>query len=196
MLPSGQLSRPPWPPESARWRHGRGHLPRQRRHNSAHSPLRRHSLARRRVKRNIPTLSQQSQTRPSGHPAAHHNRRPNLTRGVDALGTRRVIFADEESMVTQKYNTAGRQLLDQARAELYQGDIRQASEKGWGAAAQMVKAVAKSRGWPHRHHGLLTPPIETPCRRNQRLRPGRPVRQRTKANTFPAGPDGLHHLPS
>ncbi len=73
-------------------------------------------------------------------------------------------------MVTQKYNTAGRQLLDQARAELYQGDIRQASEKGWGAAAQMVEAVAKSRGWPHRHHGLLTPPIETPCRRNQRLR--------------------------
>ena len=28
----------------------------------------------------------------------------------------------------------------------------QASEKGWGAAAQMVKAVAEARGWPHGVH--------------------------------------------
>ena len=63
-------------------------------------------------------------------------------------------------MATQKYNTASRQLLAQARAELDQGDTRQASEKGWGAAAQMVKAVAEARGWPHRHHGLLTQAVE------------------------------------
>ena len=53
-------------------------------------------------------------------------------------------------MATQKYNTASRQLLAQARAELDQGDIRQASEKGWGAAAQMVKTVAQARGWPQK----------------------------------------------
>ena len=64
-------------------------------------------------------------------------------------------------MATRKYNTASRQLLAQARAELDQGDIRQASEKGWGAAAQMVKAVAQARGWPHCHHGLLTQAVET-----------------------------------
>ena len=64
-------------------------------------------------------------------------------------------------MATQKYNTASRQLLDQARDELDHGDIGQASEKGWGAAAQMVKAVAEARGWPHRHHGLLTQTVET-----------------------------------
>ena len=64
-------------------------------------------------------------------------------------------------MTTQKYNDASRQLLAQARAELDQGDIRQASEKGWGAATQMVKAVAEARGWPHRHHGLLTLAGET-----------------------------------
>lgn len=63
-------------------------------------------------------------------------------------------------MATQKYNMASRQLLAQARAELAQGDMRQASEKGWGAAAQMVKAVAEVRGWPHRHHGLLTQAVE------------------------------------
>ena len=31
----------------------------------------------------------------------------------------------------------------------------QASEKGWGAAAQMVKAVAVERGWEHSRHRQL-----------------------------------------
>jgi hypothetical protein len=35
------------------------------------------------------------------------------------------------------------------------GDVRQASEKGWGAAAQIVKAVAEKHGWRHRGHALL-----------------------------------------
>ena len=30
--------------------------------------------------------------------------------------------------------------------------MRQASEKGWGAASQIVKAVAEERGWEHNHH--------------------------------------------
>ena len=64
-------------------------------------------------------------------------------------------------MATQKYNTASRQLLDQPRAELDQGDIRQDSAKGWSGAAQMVKVVAEARGWPHRHHGLPTQVVET-----------------------------------
>ena len=57
-------------------------------------------------------------------------------------------------MVSQvaTYREAGRQLLAQARAELDAGDLRQASEKGWGAAAQMVKAAAQARGWPHNAH--------------------------------------------
>ncbi len=58
-------------------------------------------------------------------------------------------------MTTQKYHAASRYLVQQARAELALGDLRQASEKGWGAAAQMVKAVAEFRGWSHRYHGLL-----------------------------------------
>ena len=47
---------------------------------------------------------------------------------------------------------ASRALLAQARAELGQGDTRQASENGWGAAAQMLKSIAEQRGWPHRSH--------------------------------------------
>ena len=53
------------------------------------------------------------------------------------------------------YRTAAVQLLEQARAELDRGDTRQASEKGWGAAAQAVKAVAQGRGWEHNTHGDL-----------------------------------------
>ncbi len=36
--------------------------------------------------------------------------------------------------------------------ELDRGDLAQASEKGWGAAAQMVKAIAQERRWHHYSH--------------------------------------------
>ena len=47
-------------------------------------------------------------------------------------------------MTTQTYRDASRLLLAQGRAELAAGDVRQASEKGWGAAAQMVKSIAEA----------------------------------------------------
>ena len=58
-------------------------------------------------------------------------------------------------MTTQTYRAASRTLLAQAQNELAAGDLRQASEKGWGAVAQMVKAVAQERGWPHDSHREL-----------------------------------------
>ena len=58
-------------------------------------------------------------------------------------------------MVSQTYRAASRHLLAQGRDELAGGDVRQASEKGWGAAAQMVKAIAEQRGWEHRNHAAL-----------------------------------------
>jgi hypothetical protein len=58
-------------------------------------------------------------------------------------------------MTTEKYREASRHLLAQAHGELYAGDVRQASEKGWGAAAQVVKAIAEQRGWSHRGHAEL-----------------------------------------
>ena len=45
--------------------------------------------------------------------------------------------------------------LSQAFKELDAGDLLQASEKGWGAAAQVVKAVAVERGWEHSRHRQL-----------------------------------------
>ena len=53
------------------------------------------------------------------------------------------------------YRNGASHLLVQSRTELALGDTRQASEKGWGAAAQAVKAVAESRGWEHRTHAVL-----------------------------------------
>ncbi len=58
-------------------------------------------------------------------------------------------------MVARDYLTASRGLLAQGRVELVRGDVRQASEKGWGAAAQIVKAIAEQRGWDHRGHEHL-----------------------------------------
>ena len=42
-----------------------------------------------------------------------------------------------------------------AHAYLRDGDLLQASEKGWGATARMVKAAAETRGWRHSSHGDL-----------------------------------------
>ena len=55
-------------------------------------------------------------------------------------------------MATEKYRNDSRILMAQARVELQHGDVRQASEKGWGAAAQMLKAIAEGRGWDHERH--------------------------------------------
>ena len=55
-------------------------------------------------------------------------------------------------MTTQQYQQASAQFLAQARQELADGDLPQASEKGWGATVQMLKAIAEQRGWEdHRH---------------------------------------------
>ena len=43
-------------------------------------------------------------------------------------------------------------MLAQGLDELERGDVRQASEKGWGAAAQMIKAISETRGWRHTSH--------------------------------------------
>ena len=64
-------------------------------------------------------------------------------------------------MVAQTYQTASRHLLAQAHEELAAGDTRQASEKGWGAAAQIVKSVAARRGWEHGSHAALYRVIRT-----------------------------------
>ena len=56
---------------------------------------------------------------------------------------------------TRTYQERSQAFLTKAREELAAGDLEQASEKGWGAAAMMVKAVAEAREAPHNAHYLL-----------------------------------------
>ena len=55
-------------------------------------------------------------------------------------------------MTTQTYQQASQRFLAQAKQELAAGDLQQASEKGWGATAQVLKAIAEQRGWEHNRH--------------------------------------------
>ena len=48
-----------------------------------------------------------------------------------------------------------RRFIIQADAELAAGDLLQASEKGWGAAAHAIKAIAEEREWRHDSHARL-----------------------------------------
>ena len=50
---------------------------------------------------------------------------------------------------TADYRAQARDFLGRSRQYLAAGDLHQASEKGWGAASHMAKAVAASRGWQY-----------------------------------------------
>lgn len=50
------------------------------------------------------------------------------------------------------YRLQAREFLVKAREYLAADDLHQASEKGWGAAAWMAKAVAEVQGWDYREH--------------------------------------------
>lgn len=55
-------------------------------------------------------------------------------------------------MITLTYQQASQRFMAQARVELAQGDLQQASEKGWGAVTQLLKAIADRRDWEHNRH--------------------------------------------
>ena len=59
------------------------------------------------------------------------------------------------TMETLPYGEQAHVFLKQAREELDKNDLLQASEKGWGAAAQGIKAVAQRKRWPHYEHNHL-----------------------------------------
>ena len=55
----------------------------------------------------------------------------------------------------ETYANQSREFIALAHQELEQGDLLQASEKAWGAAAAAIKAVAEMRGWQHYAHTLI-----------------------------------------
>ena len=54
-----------------------------------------------------------------------------------------------------KYAAMSRDYLARAEGYLRQGDLVQASEKSWGAAACALKSIAEQRSWNHQSHSLL-----------------------------------------
>ena len=50
------------------------------------------------------------------------------------------------------YQNQAWDFLYKSKRYLEEGDLHQASEKGWGAAAHMMKAVCSARGWNYDYH--------------------------------------------
>ena len=53
------------------------------------------------------------------------------------------------------HQETSRRFIVQAEDELRKGDLMQACEKAWGAAAHSVKSIAERRGWRHDTHAAL-----------------------------------------
>lgn len=56
---------------------------------------------------------------------------------------------------SEKYAAMSQSYIEQADEEFEKGDLGQASNKAWGAAALALKSIAERRGWNHNKHGLL-----------------------------------------
>lgn len=57
-----------------------------------------------------------------------------------------------DPVAIEDYRRKSREFLARSRAFLSEGDLHQASEKGWGAAAWMTKAVAVAKNWQYDQH--------------------------------------------
>ncbi len=58
----------------------------------------------------------------------------------------------KETMTIAERAQAALMFLDDSKREFAAGDVRQASEKLWGAATDAITAVALERGWNHESH--------------------------------------------
>ena len=57
-----------------------------------------------------------------------------------------------DQLAVADHTAQAREFLAKARKCLAEDDLHQASEKGWGAAARMAKAVAETHGWRYARH--------------------------------------------
>ena len=62
------------------------------------------------------------------------------------------VSEQNDPTAVEDYRRQARAFLAKAREYLAQDDLHQASEKGWGAAAWMAKAVAVAQGWEYTQH--------------------------------------------
>ena len=91
---------------------------------------------------NFATQIQSDLTKTASVPLPKHTRVANLQKQQE----------EDPQVTTKQHRQASERFLEQARAEFAAGDLAQASEKGWGTAVQILKAVAEQRGWEHSRH--------------------------------------------
>ena len=60
-----------------------------------------------------------------------------------------------DNLESNRYAELSRWCIGQAEDYLRNRNNIQASEKGWGAVAQALKAIAEERGWNHGGHGRI-----------------------------------------
>ena len=84
------------------------------------------------------------------------------------------------------HEAQAREFLAKGREYLDAGDLRQASEKGWGAAAHMAKAVAIAQGWEYRRHSDFSRVMNEAnlATGNDRLRPLRGIANDLHGNYY------------
>ena len=63
-----------------------------------------------------------------------------------------LIEPEETGDVVVDHRQRAEYFLRKSREFMAEGDLHQASEKGWGAAAHAVKAVASTHGWRYESH--------------------------------------------
>ena len=59
---------------------------------------------------------------------------------------------EQDDAAVVDYRRQSREFLSRGREYLANGDLHQAAEKGWGAAAWMAKATAEAQGWKYSRH--------------------------------------------
>ena len=84
------------------------------------------------------------------------------------------------------YEEQAREFLARGREYLRAGDLHQASEKGWGAAAHMARAVASARGWEYETHADFSAVLNLALRAtgDERLRGLRGIANDLHANYY------------
>ena len=69
-------------------------------------------------------------------------------------------IAPTDTDIIAYHRERSRHFLDLVDDELDRGELEEACNKVWGAAAHAIKAVAEQRGWPHHAHALLESAID------------------------------------
>ena len=82
--------------------------------------------------------------------------------------------------ISERYRSATHTLYDQAMVELEAGDLWQASEKFWGATAQVLKSFAEKEGLEHDSHSHAYGVIREAVRSSRNPKVGEWFKQRRR----------------